>query len=118
VPLQERSYGLVVFGGDCTATPARILIEDIDGESYVRLWPKEVQKPIAGLAYDKLMLEPGDGAVTKASLLSRAVLDPSVPRHRYSDFPIDYPILFCERHSQLPGNLTFQDNLLHILLTR
>jgi hypothetical protein len=109
---------LIVFGGDCVATPARILIEDIDGQSYVRLWPKEIEQPLQGVNYQELMLEPGDGAVTKASLLARTELDPTVPRHQFSDFPLDYSVMFCEDHSRLPGNVTFQDNLLHILLSR
>ena len=71
-----------------------------------------------GIHYEQLMLEPGDGAVTKASLLARTALDPSVPRHRFSDFPLDYAVMFCEDHSKLPGNITFQDNLLHILLSQ
>ena len=115
---EERPYELIVFGGDCVATPARILIEDIGPESHVRLWPREIAAPREAVDYESKMLEPGDGAVTKASLLGRATLDPSVPRHRFSDFPLDYAVMFCEDHSQLPGNITFQDNLLHILLSR
>jgi len=111
-------HELIMFGGDCVASPARILIEDIDGQSHVRLWPKEIRKAQTGVDYESLMLEPGDGAVTKASLLARTELDPSIPRHRYSDFPLDYAVMFCGDHSDLPGNITFQDNLLHILLSR
>ncbi|MEH6591837.1 MAG: hypothetical protein V7746_16370 [Halioglobus sp.] len=109
---------LIVFGGDCVPTPARILIEDIDDTSHVRLWPTEIEQPLSGVDYQALMLEPGDGAVIKASLLARTELDPTVPRHRFSDFPLRYAVMFCENHSKLPGNVTFQDNLLHILLSR
>ena len=112
------NHELIVFGGDCMPTPARILIEDIDDESYVRLWPDEIARPARHLDYQALMLEPGDGAVTKASLLASTTLDPSIARHRYSDFPLDYAVMFCGDHSELPGNITFQDNLLHILLSR
>jgi pimeloyl-ACP methyl ester carboxylesterase len=114
----EAPHELIVFGGDCLPTPARIVIEDIDGESHVRLWPNELARPDRHIDYRSLMLEPGDGAVTKASLLARTALDPSIPRHRYSDFPLDYAVMFCGDHSDLPGNITFQDNLLHILLSR
>ena len=114
----EAPHELIVFGGDCVPTPARILIEDIDDESHVRLWPDEVKQPKNNIDYQSIMLEPGDGAVTKASLLARTELDPSIPRHRYSDFPLDYAVMFCGDHSDLPGNITFQDNLLHILLSR
>ena len=114
----EAPHELIIFGGDCLPTPARIFIEDIDGESYVRLWPREIARPNSHINYRGLMLEPGDGSVTKASLLARTALDPSIPRHRYSDFPLDYAVMFCGDHSDLPGNITFQDNLLHILLSR
>ena len=114
----KAPHELIVFGGDCVPTPARILIEDIGNESYVRLWPHQIEQPRVSIDYNSIMLEPGDGAVTKASLLARTALDPSVPRHKYSDFPLDYSVMFCGDHSDLPGNITFQDNLLHILLSR
>lgn len=62
------------------------------------------------------MLEPKDCTVTKASLLARQTVDPSVAKHQYSFFPVDYAIFLCETHSQLTGNVNFQNNLLHALL--
>jgi hypothetical protein len=59
------------------------------------------------------MLEPGDGSVTKASLLARDSLDPLAAR---SDFPIAWSMFVCEPHQNLPANPTFRDNLLNILL--
>jgi len=67
--------------------------------------------------YQRLMLEPGDGVVTKASLLARQALDPSIERHRYIYFPLNYAFFLCEKHEQLTGNIHFQDNLLHTLLS-
>ncbi|MBE9548103.1 MAG: hypothetical protein IMF09_01755 [Proteobacteria bacterium] len=63
------------------------------------------------------MLEPGDGTVTKASLLARDSLDPSIPRHKYSYFPLAYPIFLCEDHETLTTNAGFRDNLLQALLS-
>jgi pimeloyl-ACP methyl ester carboxylesterase len=117
VPVDEAPYQLVVFGGDCLPTPARLLVEEIDGVSEIRLQPKDIRNRVAGVDYERLMLEPGDGTVTKASLLARDRLDPSVRRHKYIDFPLDYPLFLCERHDQMTGNITFQDNLLHVLMT-
>ncbi len=117
VPL-EKPHPLIVFGGDCHLTPARIVIEEVEGESRVRLWPNEIQHPVSGVDYDSLMLEPGDGVVTKASLLARQSLDLATPRHKYSYFPLYYSFFLCERHDQLTGNISFQDNLLHALLNR
>lgn len=118
VPLPEPHPTLVVFGGDCHLTPARILVEEVEGSSVIRMKPNEIERPVAGIDYQALLLEPGDTAVTKASLLGRNVLDPSVPRHEYSFFPLDHAILLCEKHNALTGNVSFQDNLLNALLVR
>lgn len=118
VPIEGTPVRLIVFGGDCEVTPASILVEEVNGESIVRLFPDEVFNRIKGVDYEKLMLEPGDGRVTRASLFARQTLDPSIQRHKYSFFPLDYSILLCESHDSLTGNINFQNNLLNILLTR
>ncbi len=107
----------IVLGGDCEQTPARLLVEEVDGDSVLRLWPDQIARPRPGVDYAARMLEPGDGTVTKASLLARESLDPAMPRHPYSHFPLDYPVFLCERHDRLAGNPSFQDNLLHALLS-
>ena len=117
VPVPDHQIEYVVFGGDCNLTPARLLVEEIEGESVVRLWPKHIKNPVPGIDYERLMMEPGDGTVTKSSLLARQALDPTVPRHRYSFFPLKYPFFLCEDHSRLTENINFQDNLLHALLS-
>jgi hypothetical protein len=45
------------------------------------------------------------------------LLDPSIQRHKWVSFPLDYPIFLCESHYNLTGNVTFQDSLLHTLLS-
>ena len=90
--------------------------EDEDGIE-LRWTPASIKAPLAGIDYEALMFEPGDGTVTKASLLARQSADPAVRRHEYSYFPLHYPLFLCERHTQLTGNIHFQDNLLHVLLS-
>ena len=118
VPLERAPWTLLVFGGDCNLTPARILVEEVKGESIARLWPRQIARPRAGIDYDRRMLEPGDGTVTKASLLARESLDPAVPRHRYSFFPTRGAMFLCEKHNSLSNNASFQDNLMQFLLSR
>lgn len=113
----KRGVRPIVLGGDCELTPARLAVEEVDGDSVLRLWPQQIEKPVPGVDYDMLMLEPGDGTVTKASLLAREALDPTVPRHEWSHFPLRYSFFLCERHDRLTGNPSFQDNLLHALLS-
>ena len=107
----------VIFGGDCDLTPARLVVEEVDGESTLRLWPKQISLAVPGVDYESLMMEPGDGTVTKASLLSRNVLDPAATRHPYLNFSASSVLFICERHDVLTSNITFQDNLLHVLLS-
>ena len=113
---EAASAESLVFGGDCSLTPANIVVEEVQGESVLRLWPENIRHPVSGVDYSRLMLEPGDGTVTKASLLGREELDPTTRRHRYLHFAPSNVLFFCERHEVLTGNLTFQDNLLHTLL--
>jgi pimeloyl-ACP methyl ester carboxylesterase len=103
----------VLFGGNCEQTPARLRVLEIDGV-------KAVEGPSALMGVGALssgLLEPGDGRVTKASLLARETLDPSAPQHEEAFLPLAYYFFLCERHDRLTSNVNFQDNLLHILLT-
>ena len=118
MPADELTVEYVVFGGDCQPAPNRLLIEEVDGVSMVRLLSENIKHKIPGIDYESLMLEPGDGTVSKASLLARQTTNPNVERHRYSFFPLKYPIFLCEKHTQLTGNISFQDNLMHVLLSR
>ena len=115
----EPPVKLVVFGGNCAATPSRWVVEvDGVGRRIVRFNPKQIRSKVEGIDYADLMFDPGDGTVTKPSLLARDALSPHTPRHKYSYFPLAYSFLLCAKHSALTGNRHFQANLLDVLLTR
>ncbi len=78
-----------------------------------RLHPRNIKHRIDGVPYEELMIEPGDGSVTKASLLAMDSLAPNATR---GAFPIAWSVFVCERHVNLPANVTFQDKLLNIVL--
>ena len=59
----------------------------------------------------------GEGVDTKAWLLAREALYPTVPHHRYSFFPTGSAFFLCESHDRLTGNIRSQDNLLHAPLS-
>jgi pimeloyl-ACP methyl ester carboxylesterase len=117
-PEPPSSIRYVLFGGDCDLTPARLVLEQVAGTPVARLRPGDIRAPVPGVPYAELMLEPGDGSVTKPSLLARETLDPSAPQSEDSVIPIAYWFFLCEHHSRLTGNVNFQDNLLNVLLTR
>ena len=108
---------IIVFGGDCRLTPARLVVEEVDGKSVLRYSPNEIRHPNRAVDYDRLMMEPGDGRVTKASLLARRTYDPTVQRHEWSFINIEYAFFLCSKHTRLTGNPIFQDNLLHAILS-
>jgi hypothetical protein len=83
-----------------------------------RLEPSQIKAPRSDVNYEELMLEPGDGRVTKPSLLARETLDPSAPQHEDSFLPVAYAFFLCEHHNSLTSNINFQDDLLNVLLTR
>src|SRR5207247_6100551 len=90
---QHPPVKFVVCGGDCSLTPARVVVEawgGVDRQAKVRLYPKEITHPVPGVDYLRLMLEPGDGSVTKASLLARESLNPTVSRSEDVYFTIVY----------------------------
>ncbi|WP_395374856.1 hypothetical protein [Marinicella sp. W31] len=118
VPLEAINHEFVVMGGDCELTAARLVFETLeDGRYQLSKKPSQVKNKVKGVDYDRIMLEPGDGLVTKASALSRVHLNPVLPRNPYSFFPLKYPIFLCADHGSLTSNINFQDNLLQTLLS-
>ena len=117
VKADEPPGRYVLFGGACELTPAKIVMEESGGRPVIRWLPKQIDRPTPGVDYERLMLQPGDGDITKSSLLARHVLDPSVPRHKYSYFPLGFAVFLCAEHDTITANTDFQNNLLHALLT-
>ena len=97
-------------------TPARCLGAREDGELAMRTRPEEIRQPLPGMDYRARMLEPGDGSVTKSSLLGLPSLVDGRPGPPV--FPTTAAVFVCAPHESLSSNLTFLDNLLHVLLYR
>lgn len=105
----HEDVAFIVFGGDCKKTPDKLVFERTNGVNALHLKPSQIEDPQPDIDYHRLMVAPGDGQVTKASLLGKT----SDPNHSVA---VDYPIFLCENHLKLTNNINFQDNLLHILL--
>ena len=106
-----------VFGGDCELTLARLVAERVDGYYVVRERARDIANPVPGVDYEALMFEPGDGVVTRSSLLGRRTLNIAAPRSEVESLQVAHSVFLCERHQQLTGNPSFQDNLLNLLLS-
>jgi pimeloyl-ACP methyl ester carboxylesterase len=107
---------LLNMGGDCLPTPRRLVIEEAGGESVARLRPEQIALPVPGIDYELLMYEPGDGSVTRSSLLARQEMDAEIPRHEYSRAGLGHAFFVCEQHDSLTGNVQLINNLLLFLL--
>lgn len=117
VPAPGAEPPLYVFGGDCELTLARIVVEDVGGRRIGRERVADISRPVPGLDYEALMFEPGDAVVTRASLIGRRTRDIAAPRTGIESLRIAQSVFLCERHQQLTGNPSFQDNLLNVLLS-
>jgi pimeloyl-ACP methyl ester carboxylesterase len=112
----RRDVQPFVFGGDCDATVARLVVEEVRGKKVARERPKAVSNPLPGINYQDLIHDPGDSVVTRSSLLGQ-YHDQLLPG--FDGIPplrIFHSMFLCEQHQFLTGNLTFQNNLLHTLL--
>lgn len=111
----ERDVRPFVFGGDCDATVARLVVEELRGQFHARERAAQITRPHADVNYQDLIFDPGDSVVTRSSLLGLSDNDllpgfNAIPAPRLS-----HSVFLCEQHQFLTGNRTFQNNLLHTL---
>jgi pimeloyl-ACP methyl ester carboxylesterase len=112
VPLIEP----LLLGADCVPTPHHLVFENVGGESIVRLRPEQIVRPSLGVDYESLMFAPGDGSVTKLSLLSHEDLGPGVPRHEQESLGTHRELFVCAGHGELASNDELLDALIRHLL--
>jgi len=117
VPAPGMEPPLYVFGGDCELTLARIVLEDIGSRFAGRERVDAIVSRVPGVDYEAAMFEPGDAVVTRTSLLGRRTLNIAAPRDEIESLEIAHSVFLCEKHQQLTGNPSFQDNLLNTLLS-
>ena len=108
------SVKTLLLGGDCTPTLRGLVVEQEGGRWVVRPTPAEVEHPRKGLDLQRLYYGPGDGDVTKASILDEVPASERFQAH--TDLPYAVSGFVCEKHMKLVKNWTFRDNLLNFLL--
>jgi pimeloyl-ACP methyl ester carboxylesterase len=111
----ERDVKPFIFGGDCDATVARLVVEEIRGKMVARESTEAIANPVAGIDYQDLIHDPGDSVVTRNSLLGRYETELLPGFSALPPMPASYSVFLCELHQNLTGNRTFQNNLLHTL---
>ncbi|MFC3194124.1 hypothetical protein ACFODZ_07715 [Marinicella sediminis] len=106
--------GYVIMGGDCDRTLNRLIVQDVEGRNIILDDIRMSDAYPTRASQKEWLYAPGDGQVSKASLLGQ-IHDP-VTHQTLHTLRIRYPVFVCENHIKLTQNITFQDNLLHILL--
>jgi len=113
---------LYAFGGDCEETlNAPVILRDEKRGLWRTLTePREIRDATGHKLKRKdvtrAMYEPGDGRVTRRSLLGERLGAPR--RSQFFDTPLHivYGVFACDLHSDLQSNKTLQDNALTILI--
>jgi pimeloyl-ACP methyl ester carboxylesterase len=114
---------MLVFGGDCEETlAAPILLRDEKKERWITLMaPRDLRtstnRKIPRKEVLKAMYEPGDGRVTRRSLLGEGLNNERSSALFNSSLPISYAVFACGLHSEIQNNRTLQDNALTVLVS-
>lgn len=115
-PVRANGVEVAVFGGDCSLTPARAVLDRDGSNERLVIRPDQVKARVEGVDYGRLLLQPGDELVTRESQLGRGL--PVVAGQPSAFFPLAQSFFLCETHDQLSVNTYFQNNLLQFLLGR
>jgi pimeloyl-ACP methyl ester carboxylesterase len=107
---------LLAIGGDCEETlNSAVILRDAKQNRWVTLIRPREYRTSAGVKMSKqqvtgAMYAPGDGRVTRASLLGENLIK---SRDRVTGFTLShYAVFGCDLHGQLPRNKSLQDNAL------
>jgi pimeloyl-ACP methyl ester carboxylesterase len=112
---------LLAIGGDCEETlNSPVLLRDEKRNRWITLTrPREFRTStgakISKKAVTGAMYVPGDGRVTRASLLAENIFQ---SRDSQTGFTLSrYAVFGCDLHGQLPRNKTLQDNALTAIVS-
>lgn len=115
---------LYAFGGDCEETlDAPVLLRDEKRNRWITLTEPRSFRTSAGLRMSEktvtaAMYSPGDGRVTRRSLLAETLATNRAARSLFNaGLPIAYAVFSCDLHGDLQNNLTLQDNALTALVS-
>jgi pimeloyl-ACP methyl ester carboxylesterase len=121
-PPETPAVALYTFGGDCEETlNAPVILRDEKRGLWRTLTAPRELRDAAGhkikrKVVTRAMYEPGDGRVTRRSLLGERLDAPRRSQFFNTPLPIAYGVFACDLHSELQNNKTLQDNALTLLI--
>jgi hypothetical protein len=118
------SVGLFIIGSDCKRTlDGIVLYQDEKHNKWVTLTEPDSFRnskgiKIRGEQLKELMLKPGDGEVTRRSLLAESLAGNRRKSNLFdSALPLTYAMFICEDHKDITSNITIQNNVLTALIS-
>jgi pimeloyl-ACP methyl ester carboxylesterase len=121
VESSESPVVLLAIGGDCEETlSAPVILRDEKKNRWLTLIRPREYRTSAGVKMSRqkvteTMYAPGDGRVTRASLLGENLIK---SRDRITGFTLSrYAVFGCDLHGQLPRNKSLQDNALTAIVS-
>jgi len=112
---------LLAIGGDCEETlNAPVIIRDTKENRWLTLIrPREFRSAsgakLSRQRVTEAMYAPGDGRVTRKSLLGETVIN-AAGQVTQVRLPLTYAVFGCDLHGQLQRNKTLQDNAMTALV--
>ncbi len=120
----QGKIGFFIIGSDCIDTLDGVVIyRDRKRNRWVTLTrPASFRRSdgvrIRSQELNRLLLRPGDGRVTRRSLLAETLAENKRQSVLFdSAIPLTYALFICEAHDQLTGNVVIQNNLLTALVS-
>jgi pimeloyl-ACP methyl ester carboxylesterase len=119
----ESPVPLYAFGGDCEETlSAPVILRDEKRQRWITLTaPRDFRtstgRRITSREATEAMFAPGDGRVTRRSLLAEDLAGERRSALVNTTLPIIYAVFACDRHGDLQNNKILQDNALTALVS-
>lgn len=108
-PERGSTAETILFGGDTEWTLDKaILKKDKHGKWRTSFWDPRIKD---------VLLKPGDGMVTRESLLGFRGPGTTSKAWQASPMDISFSLFVTQRHENIHKDMTFENNLLHILLS-
>ena len=119
---EDAPVKLFAFGGDCEETLAAVVLtRDEKGGHWLTLTrPKSLRasdgRKLSRAEVVRAMYAPGDGRVTRDSLMGVGLAGPRASALYRTALPVAYAVFACDLHSELQNNRMLQDNALTLLV--
>ncbi len=121
---KRTSMGIFIVGSDCKPTlDAMVIYRDQKHHKWITLTHPHSFRNSKGIKITKkqlkkVLMKPGDGQVTRSSLLAETLAGSRRKSNLFdSALPLTYVLFICENHREITSNPTVQNNVLTALIS-